>query len=211
MKLLPILSKKIWGIKVVVWICVIFSLLSLYHFFSQKLYYTGSDIFYYLGLAENFNKTGQMQDITSIPSRTVSSPQLGIVFILSFLKLIHLTPDAIIKLVSAFYYLIYVISFYPIMKIVKMINFSKVQTQLLAIAYYSHWIIYRLQMIPINDGMANVIAFWLVYLIASHFHSGRKHFLPVLILSFLGPFFRISTFIILLVTIIIASLIKKWK
>lgn len=211
MKLSSFLSKKIGGLKTIVWICVIFSLLSLYHFFSKKLFYIGSDTFYYLGLAESFIKTGKMQDITTVPPGSISSPQLGIVFIFSFLRLLNLSPDAILKIVSFFYYFIYVVSFYPIMKISQLINFSKIQTQLLAIAYYSHWVIYRLQIIPINDGFFNVIVLWLIYFIISHFQSGKKHFIPVILLSIIAPYFRLSSFIVLLVAMIVAFLSKKWK
>jgi hypothetical protein len=47
---------------------------------DNKVYLIGSDAFYYVALADSFVDTGQLRDITSIPSKIPRFPQNGINF-----------------------------------------------------------------------------------------------------------------------------------
>jgi len=206
---------KILKKKPKLWLLIVlnatFALASLIYFYSNKYFFVGSDIYYYLSLADNLIEKGVLLNITSIPPLPIASPQNGIVFIMFLLKKINFSDFQIIITIPFINFFLYLISFYAVYKLAKFLKLNKKHIYLLSIFYYAHWIIYRLQLIPVNDGIYNIAVFWLIYLITYQLDKKKKFLIPIILLSVLSINFRINTYLVLLSVAAVLFIQKRWK
>ena len=56
------------------------SIYSLYYFWIYKVYFIGSDAYYYWSIADSFVKNGRFMDITIIPHEPTRTTQVGIIY-----------------------------------------------------------------------------------------------------------------------------------
>ena len=192
-------------------ICLTLSALSLRYYINQKTYYIGSDVYYYLGAADSFTNYGILQDLTQDPPAGLITPQNGIVFVFALFKFLGFSNQQIISHFPYLYYILYLISFYPIYRITRLLNFSGTQKYFTALFYYGHWVVYRLQLHPVNDGLFNVIAFWLIFLIINWVITNKSNLIWIAALSIIGSHFRVNIYIILAASTAALILYKKWK
>ncbi len=133
---------------------------------SNKIYLIGSDVFYYMSIADSILEYGEMRDITAIPSFPVKSPQNGIVFVHVILSLFGLGAKGRILTIVVINYLLYLSGVYPLYKIARWSGLRK-GLPLIALlsVYLGAWHIYRINLLAINDGIFNSLTLWLIYLV----------------------------------------------
>ena len=81
-----ILDNKKIIISLLLLIASLTSIYSFYYFWVNKVYFIGSDAYYYWSIADSVTKNGRFMDTTVIPHELVRTTQLGIVFIHSILS-----------------------------------------------------------------------------------------------------------------------------
>ena len=62
-------------------IASLISIYSLYYFWVNKVYFIGSDTYYYWSIADSYVNNGRFMDTTIIPHEPILTTQVGIVFI----------------------------------------------------------------------------------------------------------------------------------
>ena len=196
----------------VVFLDIIIAISALFYFYSNRIYYIGSDSYYYLSLADSLVTTGKVRDLTIFPSEKPVTPQNGIVYLMALLKIAGLSSQQIISFIPFLNFSLYVISFSALAKTALLFKFSSRQILILSLFYYSHWVLYRLQMIPVNDGIFNSLGIWAIYLISCLFYSvRRRNFFFLLVLSLIGVHFRLNLYLILLSAIISYAIFAQWR
>ncbi|MBT7088416.1 hypothetical protein HN928_05595 [bacterium] len=205
------LFKRINFTSLTIVVSILLALLSLWYFNSQKIYYVGSDIYYYFSLSDSLNKFGYLSDLTRVPAWSLKTPQNGIVFLVNLLENTGMSKASIITQLPSLLFILYSFSFIPIYKITKLFKFNKSQTNLVALFYFSNWWIYRLQLLPSNDGFFNVLSFWFIYLVLENWLNRKKTLIPIFAIALISPHFRIHTFLILISLVIATYLSKKRK
>lgn len=184
-------------------LCACLSVISFRTFLSNHYNLVGSDIYYYLSAADSLLEFGKLQDLTLDPPAAVITPQNGIVFIMALLKLSSMEPGSILTFLTYSYYFLFLISFYPILKICDYLGFKPTQKWIIAIFYFGHWPLYRLQLIPVNDGLFNILASWLLYLVINF---NYRNFWLMVILASVSLHFRVNTAIVLF----FAGVVNLW-
>ena len=147
-------------------VAFVVSMYSFYFFMNNKVYLIGSDVFYYMSIADSILEYGEMRDITAIPSFPVKSPQNGIVFVHVILSLFGLGAKGRILTIVVINYLLYLSGVYPLYKIARWSGLRK-GLPLIALlsVYLGAWHIYRINLLAINDGIFNSLTLWLIYLV----------------------------------------------
>ncbi len=162
-----ITDKNISHLKILILMVGCFiSIYSLYFFIINKVYLIGSDVYYYMAIAESLLNSGVMKDIVTIPSGPIKTPQNGIVFIHIILSLFGIGAKEHILAIVVLNYLLYLSGVYPIYKIARILGLDKgLPIISLLSVYLGAWHIYRINLLAINDGVFNSLTLWLVYLI----------------------------------------------
>ena len=190
---------------------IVFALAALFYFYLNRYYFVGSDVYYYLSLADSLIKNGYLSNLTSSPPSQIVSPQNGIVFLMAGFKNLGLSNFQVITTIPIINFILYVISFYPIYRLAKSLKFSKARIYMLSLFYYSHWVAYRLQLISVNDGIYNAVIIWLFYLVYRQL-TDRPKLLPLIILlSGLTIHFRINVYLFLLSVITSTIILKRFR
>ena len=145
--------------------CLI-SIYSFYFFMSNKVYLIGSDVYYYMSIADSIIENGEMKDITTIPSRPVKTPQNGIAFVHVILSLLGIGAREKILTIVVANYLLFLSGVYPLYRIARRSGLEKgLSLAALLSVYLGAWHIYRINLLAINDGIFNSMILWLIYLI----------------------------------------------
>ena len=76
-------------------IASLISIYSLYYFWVNKVYFIGSDTYYYWSIADSVAKSGRFMDTTVIPHEPIRTTQMGIVFLHQVLNVSLLIPMSI--------------------------------------------------------------------------------------------------------------------
>jgi len=207
-------------------ILVIASMVSLYSFYfftSNKVYLIGSDQYYYMSIADSIIESGKMENITSIPSKPIKSPQNGIALVyvlLSLLGFSHRDGQLAIVFLN---YVMYLSGIYPLLKIAKYFGLrNNLPLVLLLAVYLGAWHVYRISLLAINDGIFIFLILWLVYLFIKLFNtktplkfssissSELKTILGVTILTILSIQFRLNTALVFGSAIISGIVLKNY-
>ena len=205
-------------------IASIVSLYSFYFFLSNKVYLIGSDTYYYMSIADSIIQSGKMENLNSIPSTPIKSPQNGVAFIFALLSLLgisHRDGQLVIVFIN---YIVYLGGIYPLFMITKHLGLTK-KLPLVSLlgVYLSAWHVYRINLLPINDGIFNSLILWLVYFLIKLFHDkstlrlwpiSRSEFqiiLCVALLTILSIQFRLNTVLVIGSSIISGILVKNYR
>ena len=209
---------------VILAIGLVFSVYSFYFFVNNKVYLIGADQYYYMSLSDSILDYGKMDNITSIPSKPIKSPQNGIVFIHILLTVLGVTHRQAQLIIVYFNYFIYLSGIYPLFMISKYYGIRKIITTVILMAVYlGPWHIYRINLLAINDGIFNASILWLSFilikifdsknsLILSSLKNGRiKEIMVLVILTIISMQFRLNTALILGSAIISGIALKNLK
>ena len=207
-------------------VSVLISIYSLYYFISNKIYFIGSDAYYYWSIADSFLTHGVLMDITIVPNGFLRTPHIGMVFIHLFSSLINIQSEDRFIFISILYYLLHISSLYPINQIAKRLGIKDLFSRLLIIsAHLGAWHLYRAQLLSNNDGFFNPLAIWFIYILfiiaqniskqkLSTLIKNRDNYLWIIItaslLSYILPLFRLQVILIHLSAIFTALIIKNY-
>jgi len=190
-------------------LCFLAAAAAFWYYQKERLFYIGSDIYYYLSLADSFLKNRLLLDITKIPAQPVKTPQNGIVLWFILLKTWGVGDYQIIRLTSIINFCLYIIAFYFVYRLGKRMKFKPWQQQLLALFYFTHWGMYRYQMTPYNDGVFYFIGLALVYFIVEQLFFDKKRWGYICLLSMVIGHFRVQGYLVLFSAVIVSLLLKK--
>ena len=205
-------------------VAFVVSMYSFYFFMNNKVYLIGSDVFYYMSIADSILEYGEMRDITAIPSFPVKSPQNGIVFVHVILSLFGLGAKGRILTIVVINYLLYLSGVYPLYKIARWSGLRK-GLPLIALlsVYLGAWHIYRINLLAINDGIFNSLTLWLVYFIikfvreinlAESISLSRPIFMKIILISVIVVVlvqFRLNAALVIGSALIAALALRDYK
>lgn len=214
-------------IYIILFIAGAISLYSLFYFIDNKIYFIGSDAYYYWSVADSIAKTGRYLDTTIIPYEPIRTTQIGIIFFHQLFGNMGINGELRFVVIAYFYYLLHLSAIYPINQIAKKIGLSDLLPRALIIAaYLGAWHIYETQLKLNNEGFFNSLSIWFIYLlvilyqdiadlkIASYFSIKNKNFWIIIIiglLSYILILFRLQILLIHFSAIFTAIFLKKWK
>lgn len=142
------------------------SLYSLAFFLSNRIYLVGSDIFYYLSIADSILDTGKALVPTTDPASALKTPQNGIVLIHLILAKLGLGAERRLVSITVINYLAHISAVFPLYKISRRMGIrSWLGVIALMAVYLAAFHVYRMQLLPINDGIFNAASVWLTYLL----------------------------------------------
>ena len=164
---------------VIIIVSLFISLYSFFYFISNKIYFIGSDAYYYWSLSDSFLRSGVLLNITVIPNELIRTPQIGMVFVHIILSLININGESRFLFISIFYYLLHLSALYPLNQIIQKLGIKNYLSRLFIIsAHLGAWNIYLAQLLANNDGFFNPLSIWFIYLmivIAQIFHNKICH------------------------------------
>lgn len=187
-------------------------------YISQKSHLLTNDAIYYISLAESFEQTGRLHDLTRVPQRAAISPQNGIVLIyVLFFKLGLGYEGAIVALVLL-NYLLHLTTVYPLVRIARRLGLEDRWALLLLVGVHlGSWQVYESQLPPINDGIFNTVAIWLSWIYLNGLtgqresEGGRRYLLWAGLLTALAVHFRLQILLVSGSALVTALLIRKFR
>ncbi len=200
------------------------SLYSFYFFLNNKVYLIGADTYYYMSIADSILQYGRMENLNSIPSTPIKTPQNGIVFVFAFLSLLgisHRDSQLVIVFIN---YITYLSGIYPLFMITKHFGLSKKLPLVLMLGVYlGAWHVYRINLLPINDGIFNSLILWLVYLFIEFFQDTNEFsgyrlsknnlikYLTIFLIIIVSIQFRVTAILIVGSAVIAGVFVKNYR
>ncbi len=219
-------NKKII-ISLLLLIASLISIYSLYYYWVNKIYFIGSDAYYYWSISDSVAENGSFMDTTVIPHELIRTTQLGIVFIHSILSKLGINGESRFTLIMILNYFFHLSIIYPINQIAKKIGLTNLLSRIFLIsAFIGAWHIYEMQLRLNNDGLFNSLAVWYIYLLIiihqdiadlkiSSFLSIKNKFFWITImagaLSYILILFRLQMFLIHCSAIVAVVFLRKWR
>jgi len=182
------------------------SIYALVFFLRHKVYLIGSDTFYYVSIADSIIQSGSALDLTFIPAQSLKTIQNGIVIFHILLSALGLGPESRLVSIVVINYLLHLSAIYPLYKIARRVGLEGdfPMAALLGV-YVGAQHIYRLQLLPINDGVFNALSIWLTYLIIVALQGDCKRNIP-------GPASRVKRRpTTLALTIVLAAVLVHFR
>ena len=104
--------------------------------------------------------------MTSIPAQPLKTTQNGVVFFHLLFAQLGVGPEGRLLCIAILNYVLHLSAVYPLYKIAYRVGLPRggPMAALLAV-HLGAWHIYRLQLLPINDGVFNALSIWLTYLL----------------------------------------------
>ena len=208
-------------------IASLISIYSLYYFWIYKVYFIGSDAYYYWSIADSGAKNGRFLDTTVIPHELIRTTQLGIVFIHLILSKFGVTGESRFIFIMFLNYFLHLSTIYPINQIAKKVGLTDLLPRIFLIAaFIGAWHIYDTQLKLNNDGFFNSLSVWFTYLlviihqdiadlkISSYLSTKNKFFWVIImagLLSYILILFRLQMLLIHCSAIFAATFLKKWR
>lgn len=186
----------------------------LYYAYYNPLYYiTGSDLHYYLSVADSVFRGQGFQDITTDPASPIITPQNGVVFLhLALMSLGIINPEPRFLFLMAINYMALIAS---LLLIYRIFRFFKIAPSIIAlflgVVLFSN-IIFKALIQPINDGLFFFLSLLLIYLVLSN-HSEKQitKALMILITSIVITHFRNQGLLILFCASLTYAILKDYK
>lgn len=185
-----------------------------YYVWYNPLYYIiGSDMQYYLSIADSvFNGSG-MRDMTTDPTRGIVTPQNGIVFLhLGLMAIGIIDPERRFLALMIINYAALLCSLVLLRNIFASFNLApRVVAFFLGVILFTN-IIFKTLLHPINDGLFFCLSLLLVRLIiANHAAHRRQRDALILIVGCLIPHFRNQGVLILLSACVAYLIVRDYK
>ena len=125
----------------------------------------GPDTPSYLAVANSLIQEGHLRDQTSIPASS-SVTLRGVVILHVALAKMGLGAEGRLVAISLLYFLLHVSAAYPLYKIARRVGLDGTAPVVALLAVHlGAFHVYRLQLLPYNDGFFNALSVWLSYLI----------------------------------------------
>ena len=199
---------KYW-LSVSILICSI----SFYFFIFSGGIYFFSDVYAYLSYAENLYNLGFVYDITTTPSTSPNTPQIGIVLVYTFLR--YFTEDMMnmVKIVIIILTINLIFVYYLIFKIGKLLEIEEkiLKIFIFSLAFSFSFYYYYIQ--PINDGFYISLFLLSIYIILKLMQNkdelSKKYWFFLFFISITIPLFRLQGMIEIIASIIVFSLVQK--
>ena len=142
------------------------SIYALLFFLGHKIYLIGSDTFYYMSIADGIRQTGSVAALSSDPALPLKTPQNGIVMFHLWLSQLGFGAENRLVTIVLINYALHLSAVYPLYKIARRVGLEgTLPIAALLAVYLGAFHVYRLQLIPNNDGVFNALSIWLTYLI----------------------------------------------
>lgn len=195
---------------------------SLYLFLEKKFYYFGSDIFYYLSIADSLEQTGRFLDLTLSPPQSPRTPQNAVVILHYLLAKLFPSAEFRLQILVVLNALALWISVCPLLKIADRAGGSSRTARLaLAAVYLGGWHMLQFQLAPINDGLFRTGSLWLIYWLLwvsdrdwglKELWRGHKGLLACgCLLAAALIHFRLNALVLPLAACLAAAVLRKWK
>ena len=223
-----ITTKTKRALLVVYGICVVgISVYALIFFLRYKVYLIGSDTFYYMSIADSIRQSRVVMDITSIPAQPLKTTQNGIVLFHIVLSALGLGPESRLVSIVVINYLLHLSAIYPLYKIARRVGLEGdfPMAALLGV-HVGAWHVYRLQLLPNNDGVFNALSIWLTYLIIVVLQYDSEPKIPerftrlnrwrlalalTIALSAVLVHFRVQTLLVLGAALLTAIVVRQYR
>lgn len=142
------------------------SLYGLGFFLWNRVYLIGSDTFYYLAIADTLLKSGSFIDEIVNPAQPLKTPQNGVVLFHVIFSSLGLGAEGRLVAIVVLNYALHVSAIYPLYKIARRLGVEgTVPIAALLAVHLGAFQVYRMQLLPMNDGAFNALSIWLTYLI----------------------------------------------
>ena len=200
------------------------SLYALIFFLMNKVYLIGSDTFAYISIADSILQYGEAMDITSVTSTPLKTPQNGIVIFHILFSLLGINGGTRLVILVLLNYVFYLSAVYPLYMSGRRVGLTNNLAMVVLIGIYlGSWHIYRLGLLPNNDGIFYSLSIWLTYLLVVILQDSqkgkilygtlKKNYL-IAILLILGPFlilFRLHVILIIGSAFITSILVREYR
>ena len=203
------------------------SIYALVFFLTNKIYLIGSDTFYYMSIADSIVESGSALDLTSTPAQPLKTPQNGVVLFHVVLSRLGLGAEGRLISIVVINYLLHISTAYPLYRIARRIGLEgTLPVAALLAVHLGAFHIYRLQLLPINDGIFNALSIWLTYLIVVAVQdfpmrrpsewSGRLSSWPLLLVMMIGlsamlVHFRLNAIVIVGAAVLAAIVATRFR
>ncbi|MFY9090189.1 hypothetical protein [Arcobacter aquimarinus] len=194
-------------------ISILTSCVSFYFFIFSGGIFFFSDVYAYLSYAQNLYNLGFVYDITTIPTASPNTPQIGIVLIYAFLR--FFTEDMInmVKIVIAILTINLIFIYYLIFKIGKILEIRETVLRIFILSLSLSFYYYYYYIQPINDGFYISLFLLSIYIILKIIQNknelSRKYWIYLFLISITIPLFRLQGMIEIIASIIVFSLVQK--
>jgi len=159
----------------IVAVAAVLSVASFAFFLANRMYLVGSDTFYYIAIADSIHETGQTLDITSDPPLLLKTPQNGVVALYFAMSAIGIRGEAALIALTVLNYLIFAASALALVLLARRMGIRWGAPMAVIVAgYFGAYHIYRVQLLPINDGIFNPLVLMLVLLLAFELDNARR-------------------------------------
>lgn len=178
----------------------------------------GSDMFYYLSIADSLLSDGHFFDLTSVNISPVLTPQNGLPVLLALLKFFGAGNYSALIIILFLNFILWVLSASVYYKMIKVADLKDKRLELLLIlGFLSGMSLLRYQLSPITDGIYNAGSLLLTYLLyknilinsSKDYKSIIRKCLPALILSMVLVHFSVRVFVFLLAAFLVPLLVKS--
>lgn len=178
----------------------------------------GSDMFYYLSIADSLLSSGHFYDLTSVNISPVLTPQNGLPILLAFLKFFGVGNYSALIIILFLNFILWVFSASIYYKMIKIANLKDKRLEILLIlGFLSGMSLLRYQLAPITDGIYNAGSLLLTYLLyknilinsSKDYRSIVNKCLPALILSIILVHFSVRVFVFLLAAFLVPLFTKS--
>ena len=166
----------------------------IYIYFSGFIY-SGSDSWYYYSLAKGFQEYGSLYDIelTKLPAKT---PQVGIALIYYTILNITERKEIIVLTISLINFICLISTIYPIEKIFFQLSKNNHDIKFTNITIFSYSSYIFIMLYIGVTGIFTSISLWIVYFLFKNLKNREfKNLIILILLVFLGYFFRLQTFL----------------
>lgn len=193
--------------------CLSAAFFAYYAWYNPLYYIIGSDMQYYLSIADSvFNGSG-MRDMTTDPTSPITTPQNGVVFLHLVLMAIGIIdPERRFLALMIINYAALLCSFVLLRNIFASFNLApRVVAFLLGAILFTN-VIFKTLLQPINDGMFFCLSLLLIRLIiANHAAHRRQRDALILIVGSLIPHFRNQGVLIFLAACVAYLIVRDYR
>ena len=203
------------------------SLCALAFFLINRVYLIGSDTFYYMSIADSVLQNGTLSDLTSVPAQALKTTQNGVVFFHVVLSRLGMGPEGRLISIVVINYLLHLSAVYPLYKTARRIGLEgSIPIMALLAVHLGAFHVYRMQLIPINDGVFNALSLWLAYFVVIALQdfpspttsdtSGKAANWPLrlavmLALSAILVHFRLNLLLVLGAAVLAALVVRRYR
>ena len=140
------------------------SLGALGFFLTSSLHLDRSDAFYYLSISDGYLESGTLANWTADPPEALRTPQNGVAGVFTLLSLLGFGPEGRLVALVILNYLLHLSTAVPLYRIARRVGFDgNLPIAALLAAQLCAFHVYRMQLVPENDGIFSALSLWLTW------------------------------------------------